>query len=687
MSSLESEDCDFDGNIALFPMTDCGSFEESELDTHSSISENESNRDASDENESDEEDKGRDDRSKAFLTLRQRRLSRALATFENLKVNINRAQRNWLNAIRKARHMDDPWEKFHLDEYPVEVCFRHRYNALRKAWLTDEVKVKMEKKPFNRGAMRECFRLKKLSSYVGAESWNHTHNFVAKRYMEAVERDVYFQDVKLQMDAKLWGEEYSRHNPPKKVDIFQMYILEFKNRPDSPLYHCEHLIEGNYIKYNSNSGFVDAKLRNTPQAFSHFTFERSGHQMIVVDIQGVGDLYTDPQLHTIDGKDYGDGNLGAKGMALFFYSHVCNDICHSLGLTQFDISENETKMQNDNEKMAAMVAACTMARGNEELCQTPSPGESIDITLVLKRQRSTSQSDSGFDGMLTPLDEEPMSLETGSPIRSPAYQRMRVRYCSESESSITSTQEEDIRNFQLQIQQRHRPSCVALEKDLRKANFTSKFNDSALGKIHHEMAKYHEVGRFCDKKDADIDWDSALFHEIHAAELGELEAILTMAKLYLGMERDVLINCVVAEDEDNVELGFDYMVQAADAGDRGAMIYVAKAFATGLNLGKRREMSWEDAIHWYDEALTSMNDNDEGGEYDSTMYDPPFTIMANMAEMYLAGGHGLEKSPERAAEMYNQAAESAMEGMKGRLASKYYALAEEAGALCEAEEE
>lgn len=63
------------------------------------------------------------------------------------------------------------------------------------------------------------FFRKKLSNYAGAENWNHTHNFVAKRYMEEVEREVYFQDVKLQMDAKLWGEEYSRHNPPKKVGL------------------------------------------------------------------------------------------------------------------------------------------------------------------------------------------------------------------------------------------------------------------------------------------------------------------------------------------------------------------------------------------------------------------------------------------------------------------------------------
>lgn len=50
-----------------------------------------------------------------------------------------------------------------------------------------------------------------------------------------------------------------------QVDIFQMYILEFKDRPGEPLYHLEHFIEGEYIKYNSNSGFVDENLRYTPQ--------------------------------------------------------------------------------------------------------------------------------------------------------------------------------------------------------------------------------------------------------------------------------------------------------------------------------------------------------------------------------------------------------------------------------------
>lgn len=42
-------------------------------------------------------------------------------------------------------------------------------------------------------------------------------NYVSKCYMETVDRNIYFEDVRLQMEAKLWGEEYNRHRPPKQV--------------------------------------------------------------------------------------------------------------------------------------------------------------------------------------------------------------------------------------------------------------------------------------------------------------------------------------------------------------------------------------------------------------------------------------------------------------------------------------
>ena len=64
--------------------------------------------------------------------------------------------------------------------------------------------------------------------------------------------------------------------------------------------------------------------------------------------------------------------------------------------------------------------------------------------------------------------------------------------------------------------------------------------------MHHELAKYHEIGRFAiDGDENKIDWSSALFHEEHAAELGISEAIVTMAKIYLNLPHDVLVSCEV----------------------------------------------------------------------------------------------------------------------------------------------
>lgn len=44
-----------------------------------------------------------------------------------------------------------------------------------------------------------------------------------------------------------------------------MCVIEFIQRPSKPLFHLEHYIEGDYIKYNSNSGFISCeKMRLTP---------------------------------------------------------------------------------------------------------------------------------------------------------------------------------------------------------------------------------------------------------------------------------------------------------------------------------------------------------------------------------------------------------------------------------------
>ena len=69
--------------------------------------------------------------------------------------------------------------------------------------------------------------------------------------------------------------------------------------------------------------------------------------------------------------------------------------------------------------------------------------------------------------------------------------------------------------------------------------------------VHHDLAKYHELGRF-SKDESLIDWKAALFHETVAADLGVMEAIVTISKIHLGHQPDVLVNCKVEQTDENI---------------------------------------------------------------------------------------------------------------------------------------
>ena len=113
-------------------------------------------------------------------------------------------------------------------------------------------------------------------------------------------------------------------------------------------------------------------------------------------------------------------------------------------------------------------------------------------------------------------------------------------------------------------------------------------------------------------------------------------------------------------------------IQAALAGDRGAIIVLAKAYDSGEGLGSRSR-SWVKAASWYTSAIGTES-SDEDGHYDGTMDNPTYQLLARLAEMYRDGGYELQVDAAKAAELFTQAAESAMTAMKGRLANKYASL-------------
>eukprot|EP00956_Cyclotella_meneghiniana_P023862 scaffold47138_cov38-Cyclotella_meneghiniana.AAC.2 len=116
-------------------------------------------------------------------------------------------------------------------------------------------------------------------------------------------------------------------------------------------------LKGKFTKYNGNNGYVigkdihyeetmnlevgEVKLTELIQAFSHWVYESSSHNMVVCDLQGILHLegrwpvfqLTDPAICSKSRWDrYGKTDLGLTGIRQFCRHHKCNYVCKGLNL-------------------------------------------------------------------------------------------------------------------------------------------------------------------------------------------------------------------------------------------------------------------------------------------------------------------------------------------------------------------
>lgn len=253
--------------------------------------------------------------------------------------------------------------------------------------VVQDTTVKIDTGYFAEGAMRTAHTMYDLSikRRLVAKVYKHDKVRLSER-LQTIE-----QDVKAQVVAKRLAQEYSAHTgAPAAVDFIFTSYYELLDRPaNDPLRYvaAEPFVAGEYKKYNNNNGWASTEFSDTAQAFSHFTWQASTTylmtaattkilllyfailccfcmqhtlgSLMVVDLQGVNYILTDPQIHTRCDSDsrFGLGNLGKAGMAAFFCTHTCNSICRRMKLAGFDKGKGKTALRADASPSGVTVTA------------------------------------------------------------------------------------------------------------------------------------------------------------------------------------------------------------------------------------------------------------------------------------------------------------------------------------------
>eukprot|EP00667_Euglena_gracilis_P011405 EG_transcript_11646 len=210
-----------------------------------------------------------------------------------------------------------------LQGQSAEKAIKRWFDWGKKDWSTAPVIVRIAGRPFAEGDTHRVH-----TALVQLDDGTH-EQCVAKEAKSHFGAKAYEARVMMQAVCQAVAKAYNDRKPPKPVTFNDCFMIQ---RDDQSWWQMEAYLPGVYEQHNDVTGFVEKGSRNTPQAFSHFSYEFMDQRMMIVDIQGVDDTYTDPQVLTLDGQGYGKGNTGEKGIENFLDGHWCNSLCNALGL-------------------------------------------------------------------------------------------------------------------------------------------------------------------------------------------------------------------------------------------------------------------------------------------------------------------------------------------------------------------
>ncbi|XP_039578804.1 transient receptor potential cation channel subfamily M member 7 isoform X2 [Passer montanus] len=153
---------------------------------------------------------------------------------------------------------------------------------------------------------------------------------------------------------------------PRFLEVFLLYC-----HSAGQWFAVEECMTGEFRKYNNNNGdeiIPTNMLEEVMLAFSHWTYEYTRGELLVLDLQGVGENLTDPSVIKAGEKRsydmvFGPANLGEDAIKNFRAKHHCNSCCRKLKLP--DLKRNDYTPdkiifpQDDAPELTIQPGSCT----------------------------------------------------------------------------------------------------------------------------------------------------------------------------------------------------------------------------------------------------------------------------------------------------------------------------------------
>uniref|UniRef100_A0AAQ4QH28 non-specific serine/threonine protein kinase n=1 Tax=Gasterosteus aculeatus aculeatus TaxID=481459 RepID=A0AAQ4QH28_GASAC len=237
--------------------------------------------------------------------------------------------------------------------YRLEESSPNTINNSMSSWAQRGLCAKIEflSKEEMGGGLRRA--LKVLCTWSEYDLLKPGHLYIVKSFLPEVVQtwqSIYKEDTVLHLCLR----EIQQQRAAQKL-TFAFNQIRPKTIPYSPrflevfLLYChsagqwfaiEECITGEFRKFNNNNGdeIVPTNLlEETMLAFSHWTYEYTRGELLVLDLQGVGEILTDPSVIKSGEKGsydmiFGPANLGDDAIRNFRAKHHCNSCCRKLKL-------------------------------------------------------------------------------------------------------------------------------------------------------------------------------------------------------------------------------------------------------------------------------------------------------------------------------------------------------------------